>query len=148
MTENDSPIVAYTIFCDDVRAEVGNKISYMGVYQGVMFVDAFPLALPRLCVAVTVRMPKQVVQRSRPLVFRIFANDSVIAERAFEPEIVIAAASEPVHDVVHASAFFQFTPFASATPTRLKARAYLDGTEIKAGTLDVRLLTESAAAVK
>ena len=115
----------------------------MGVYQGVMFVDAFPLSLPRLCVAVTVRMPRRVVQSARPLLFKIFANDSVIAERSFEPQIVIAAAPEPVHDVVHASAFFQFTPFTSATPTRLKARVYLDGAEIKAGTLDVRLLADS-----
>jgi len=28
--------LAYTLFCDDVRLEVGNKLSYMGVFQTII----------------------------------------------------------------------------------------------------------------
>ena len=42
-----------TIFCDDIREEVGNKHSLMGVYHGEMFVQAMPVLLPRLCFYIT-----------------------------------------------------------------------------------------------
>lgn len=46
----------HTIFCDDVREEVGNKQSYMGVYQGIMYVAApFPATIARLSMAISYR---------------------------------------------------------------------------------------------
>jgi len=41
--------LAYTLFCDDVRLEVGNKLSYMGVFQTIM-VPQLPVWLPKLAV--------------------------------------------------------------------------------------------------
>src|SRR5437762_12310083 len=41
--------LAYTLFCDDVRLEVGNKLSYMGVFQNIL-VPQLPLWLPKLAV--------------------------------------------------------------------------------------------------
>ena len=39
----------YTIFCDDIRQEVGNKTSLMGVYGPEMFVNQpFPAAMHRM----------------------------------------------------------------------------------------------------
>jgi hypothetical protein len=40
-----------TLFCDDIRHEVGGKLSYIGVYSGGLFVRAFPVTLPKLCLA-------------------------------------------------------------------------------------------------
>ena len=38
------------VFCDDLRAEVGNKISLMGMYsEGLSFDVSPPVLLPRLC---------------------------------------------------------------------------------------------------
>lgn len=42
-----------TVFCDDIREEVGNKRSLMGIYHSEMFVHDFPTVLPRLCFYVT-----------------------------------------------------------------------------------------------
>jgi hypothetical protein len=42
----------YTILCDDIRHEVGNKLSYMGVYNEVRFAK-LPSALPKLALGVT-----------------------------------------------------------------------------------------------
>lgn len=44
----------HAIFCDDIRQEIGNKVSFMGCYQGELFVPFVPLMLPKLCVQVTV----------------------------------------------------------------------------------------------
>src|SRR5436853_6470676 len=41
--------LAYTLFCDDVRLEIGNKLSYMGVFQNII-VPQLPVWLPKLAV--------------------------------------------------------------------------------------------------
>jgi len=39
----------YTLFCDDVRLEVGNKLSLMGVFQNIM-VQQLPVSLIKFAV--------------------------------------------------------------------------------------------------
>lgn len=39
----------YTLFCDDVRLEVGNKLSLMGVFQNIM-VQQMPVSLIKFAV--------------------------------------------------------------------------------------------------
>jgi Family of unknown function (DUF6941) len=46
---NDKLELVYTLFCDDVRLEVGNKLSYMGVFQNIV-VPQLPVWLPKLAV--------------------------------------------------------------------------------------------------
>jgi hypothetical protein len=41
--------LVYTIFCDDVRLEVGNKLSLMGVFHQIM-VQQFPVSLMKFAV--------------------------------------------------------------------------------------------------
>ena len=49
-TESESKLeLAYTLLCDDVRLEVGNKLSYMGVFQNII-VPQLPVWLPKLAV--------------------------------------------------------------------------------------------------
>jgi hypothetical protein len=50
-----NPRVASCIFCDDIRLEVGNKLSLMGVLGGDLSVDAdFPVLLPKFGIMVLV----------------------------------------------------------------------------------------------
>lgn len=37
-----------SIICDDIRHEVGDKISLMGCYSGVLYVNEFPATLAKL----------------------------------------------------------------------------------------------------
>ena len=39
----------YSLFCDDVRLEVGNKLSFMGVFQNIM-VQQLPVSLIKFAV--------------------------------------------------------------------------------------------------
>jgi hypothetical protein len=48
----------YSIFCDDIRNEAGGKLSFIGCYNGVIFIsEPFPLVLPKLCVHVHILSP-------------------------------------------------------------------------------------------
>lgn len=40
------------IFCDDIREELGNKLSFMGVYSADMTVPVVPIILNKLCIVV------------------------------------------------------------------------------------------------
>jgi len=42
------------IYCDDIRNEVGNKYSYMGIYTRELTIPNVPILLPKLCLAVKV----------------------------------------------------------------------------------------------
>src|SRR3989442_4089905 len=48
-TQDPKLELAYTLFCDDVRLELGNKLSYMGVFQNIV-VPQLPVWLPKLAV--------------------------------------------------------------------------------------------------
>ena len=43
------PQMVYTLFCDDVRLEVGNKLSLMGVFHQIV-VQQFPVTLMKFAV--------------------------------------------------------------------------------------------------
>ena len=47
--QSDKLELIYTIFCDDVRLEVGNKLSLMGVFQNIM-VQQLPVSLIKFAV--------------------------------------------------------------------------------------------------
>jgi hypothetical protein len=49
----------HTIWCDDIRMEMGNKPSFMGVYTGGIVVPALPTVLPRLSVYSWIVTPKE-----------------------------------------------------------------------------------------
>ena len=49
----------HTIWCDDIRQELGNKPSFMGVYTGGIVIDALPIILPRLSVVSWIVTPKE-----------------------------------------------------------------------------------------
>ena len=44
----------YCIFCDDIRQEVGGKVSFIGSYDVLMQINStFPCTLPKFAIAVT-----------------------------------------------------------------------------------------------
>src|ERR671938_1124123 len=47
--QKDRLELVYTLFCDDVRLEVGNKLSFMGVFQNIV-VQQLPVSLIKFAV--------------------------------------------------------------------------------------------------
>lgn len=50
-------ILATAIFCDDVREEMGNKHSLMGIYGDNISVPAFPGAMTKFAIYVRIHLP-------------------------------------------------------------------------------------------
>ena len=44
----------HATYCDDIRQEVGGKLTLVGVYNGSLLVPSFPVVLPKLCLALQV----------------------------------------------------------------------------------------------
>ncbi|WP_189994763.1 DUF6941 family protein [Thalassobaculum fulvum] len=42
------------LFCDDVRQEIGDKTTLVGIYKQELIVDSFPATLPRLAIVVRI----------------------------------------------------------------------------------------------
>jgi hypothetical protein len=53
------PIDLHALWCDDIRHEIGNKPSFMGVYTSALGVPQLPLALPKLCCWLTLTAPPE-----------------------------------------------------------------------------------------
>lgn len=49
MSERIKPVLAFTIVCDDIRQEIGGKISLMGLFESI-FATQFPVLHPRLAI--------------------------------------------------------------------------------------------------
>ncbi len=66
----------HTMWCDDIRQELGNKPSFMGVYTGGIVLAALPAVLPRLGLWTTVTAtPDEPIQQ---LSARVVRDDGTI----------------------------------------------------------------------
>lgn len=144
MNQQTTLPVAYSFFCDDFRQEVGNKVSYMGVYQGVMLVREFPLKLSKLCAAATVRFQRN--QAPPGVVFRLFNREAVIATRLLDlGSLSNKQTNELDMDTVFATVLFQLAPFSLEEPTLLTSRVSFNDHELNAGELVIRSQPNTAS---
>jgi hypothetical protein len=136
--KNDRVLTA--IFCDDIRKEEGNKLSYMGVYTGFLGVTNFPAILPRLCVALTLRLSPDMVP-SNELRFRLCIDDAVSAEYAVPAETLadsrLTASKIGDERFTQFGTIFQMFPVQLSGPCSLRVRAICDGEEVKGGSLTI-----------
>jgi hypothetical protein len=132
-----------SIFCDDVRMEQGNKLSYMGIYNGRLQLPGFPVVLPKLCVVMSVHCPGS-AEPPTSLTFNLFKDDILLHEIPME----FSSATELVGEdgniedgkIFTVSTIMQIFPLQLLGPCELKARAICDGIELKGG----RLFVETA----
>lgn len=71
------------IYCDDIRHEMGNKLSLMGCYQSELIVASAPVALTKLCVYATATT--SIERPFKSLKFRILQDDKVEMARLEVP---------------------------------------------------------------
>ncbi len=119
------------LFCDDIRHEMGNKLSFMGCYQGELNVLSAPALLGKLCVYVSAWTPKE--KPFKTLVFRIVQDDDMeLARLELAAEVLEEAA--PVTDAgatrKTVSTAITFAPFFIEKPTSLRLLAITEEGEI------------------
>ena len=137
----------YSIFCDDIRNEAGGKLSFVGCYNGVIFISGqFPLVLPKLCVHTHVFSPASKPFNS--LVVRCYlpGDDTPFSEEAIETprrseqsELVanLKTNTDAPLFIVAATSLI-FTPLELRSSGLLRVRALIDAEhELRLGSLRV-----------
>jgi len=142
----------WTIFCDDVRREVGNKHSFIGVYERKLIVPTMPVMLPKLCFVMSVRTP--VSQPFRQLKFSLLQDDAVVAEVDADvnglgagPDEEAVGNDDAAAQVMTAIAVLELSPLQVERACTFRARAITETGELKGGSLVVEKQTTAATAV-
>lgn len=132
----------WATFCDDVRQEAGNKLSLMGIYGTNLVVQSFPTTLIKLCCVMSVRIPVDASPRS--VVLKLLREDEVLFEAEIKPADVLERPATPSADTDHLAITFSTIAQLLALPVTergvLRARAYVDGRELRGGTLELQAL--------
>ena len=129
----------HTIFCEDIRPELGNKYSIMGVLGGQITIPSAPLVLPKLCAAIAISSPsKEPFFKVR---LRVLQNDEVLLDTllADNPrEYSDQYSSEETRFL--ATFNFMLNNVIISHDTLIKVRVSLDdGEEIKGGALKIAI---------
>lgn len=130
------------IYCDDIREEVGNKVSYMGVYAGELRIPGAPVLLGKLCMAV--RMHTPIGQPFETLEVR------VVKERAGEEvtEILATGVIEQPADFtvdddaatrILAQLHFMLQPFQIDESFELRVKVKTESEELISSALRIRV---------
>lgn len=150
MFEFDEP-VAMTIFCDDVRNEVGGKFSYIGIYTGGMHVPAFPAVLPKFAFVVNVIEPRAMAEaRNEPVRINIYlpgeekpllSGDFGAIKDDLHGMPAIHMQEDPgANQIVTGYAMFVVAPLVIQRPGRIRVRCEYPGLGLmRAGSLGVDL---------
>ena len=147
--QSKSPRYVFAAFCDDIRFEVGGKITLVGMYGADMYLPEFPYFIPKLGVSTIINSPIGQVPKS--LSIKIEKGDEVLME--FElgtaEQIKAAISQSPsrsdMHDLPTRSTYFSHIitpPITIAQPCTLRAIAVVDGEAYMAGKLHIGKMPE------
>lgn len=136
-----------SIFCDDIRHEIGGKRTYVGVYQNSMIVNGgFPATLTKFCIAIDFKTRPS--DPDVPLTLRVsFPGDDpdkpTVNERVNIEEVRAEMAKIPIpphfdDPIIPLTFEFNFAPLVIREPGLIRVRALAGETEIKLGSIEVR----------
>jgi len=137
------------LYCDDIRHEIGGKLSYIGVYNAEMYVPGFPITLPKLCVALWAVIPND--RPVQGMSFKVLKDDEVVHQ------VEIGDLPPPPADFWEREnqdagetfttmmTYVAFSPLNLEGPCKIRVRAYTsDGEELKGSALTIREAPEGA----
>lgn len=140
---------AHCYFCDDIRFELGGKVSLVGVYGGAMNVYPPPpagqsFALPKLCIAAEV--VTAVDEPFRTLSIAVVAGDTVLEAATIPSEDLAGLQSSAHRDgsyddpvaMIAIRAHLVISPLRIDGPQSLVVNVTADGEELVAGKLRIK----------
>jgi hypothetical protein len=132
----------FSTFCDDIRREEGNKLTFVGVYTGDLIVHGeFPATLAKFAISVSYRVWGDDPYRGDVQLMIFLPGDSkdvptikgIIALNQLKEEPDPAKA----HQFHRLEMQFLFSPLRLKEPGAIKVRALHDNKIIKLGTIRV-----------
>jgi hypothetical protein len=148
-------VYGYTIFCDDIRYEIGGKVSFIGSYSGTMILhDVFPAMLPMLAMGVTLLQRRRIfIPKAELRIFLPGDSDdtpSIQAEAGESRMGAAAAATAAETDALHPDArdandegyvsmihHLRFAQLPIKQPGILKVRAVVGANMVRLGSLRI-----------
>jgi hypothetical protein len=135
--------LGHTVFCDDIRDELGGKVSYIGVYQTrKMFVHGeFPVTLPKFGFAISYAQKKELFVQ--PTALRIYLPGDEEEKPSIETEFPLIEgflkdqAPSGENPFVAALARFVVSPLVINRPGTMKVRAVQGDEMVRLGALQV-----------
>ena len=132
----------YTIFCDDIRQEMGGKVSHMGIYGGKLIVNSpLPVTLPKLALAV--HYFERPSESTESVTLQIYMPGEADPITKVELPVIEARAQAPPQDtpesdpLIGVIGLIMVTPFEPKSEGLIRVRAYRGDLEIRLGTLSV-----------
>lgn len=119
------------IFCDDIRHEMGNKMSFMGCYQNELNVANAPVALAKFCVYASITTPLS--KPFKELTLRVVQGDDIeLAQMEIPTEQLQpgAVTVDPTATRRILSTAIMFAPFVIEKPTSIRLTARTEEGEI------------------
>ncbi|MGD0959257.1 MAG: hypothetical protein ABSB19_05555 [Methylomonas sp.] len=131
-----------TIFCDDIRHELGGKVSYIGVYSGRLFLPTFPLALPKLCLAMNIITPaSRPFKRLKLSVLKgadiLFENDLDYARLSGAMEFLSDSDLSIIDQLFSLHSVIIFSPFTLESPCTIRILAETEDGELRGAGLNI-----------
>ncbi|MBK5931102.1 DUF6941 family protein [Halochromatium salexigens] len=131
------------IFCDDVRQEIGNKQSFIGVYSGDLLIEHVPVVLPRLCVVATLTLPPG--DDCDSVQFRVMQGDQCLLRTDDLPGASGAFSAEQDRRIAVVAVM---SPFQVDDEISLHVVAELDETELESRHLRIRRTSDDLETVQ
>ncbi|MDO3524525.1 hypothetical protein [Ralstonia pseudosolanacearum] len=143
---------AYCHFCDDIRYEVGNKVSAMGMYSGELLVQDIPATLPKFCVLAFCSTAREKPFKS--LGIRLEMGGVVIQELELPSEALVSFVKDADSRDDPSDPFKKYSlgshimvaPFHIASEGTLTVTVIADKDEMVAGKLRIRRLPQETQA--
>lgn len=124
----------YNIYCDDIRQEVGNKMTFAGIYNDVLYSSNKDyLFLPKFCIVPTFGTPKS--DPIKKLRFVVKFNDDIIHEMERSDASVIKEETES--GILIYGALITISPFSIKEDGILNVIAVTDREEIVGNSLKI-----------
>ena len=128
------------LYCDDIRREVGNKVSYMGTYGPVLYVAEIPAKLPKFCILLTAYTDMDAPFQS--LTFRILFDDKLLSEAVMDLGVLGDLAENAAGEVERPAimgygAQFEIAPFTINHEGRIKIRVITERGEMKGPSIKI-----------
>lgn len=135
----------FCTYADDVRQEVGGKLTYVGVYQGggLMVHGNLPIVMPRLAIVASLFCPVNRVVKSIKIRIK-FNDDLILPELDVPSDVVNALVDFNKSDGDSAGRALQFVqviqPLNINAPGYIRCHAEVDGELVRGNCLDVQVM--------
>jgi hypothetical protein len=135
-------------YCDDIRQEVGNKFSYMGVYSGELTVPNAPVLLPKLCISVKASTDiGDPFEALEVRVVKVKGDDEteLLSTGPVQLPTDLSGLDDGVNRRFGVQLTFMLAPFQIDEETNLRVKAITEREELRGMGLRIRIVTPPAS---